>query len=96
MAFNADYFGPVGPQSNTRPNMWTYKTADTAAAVQVAGYFPPGYGLKIGDLVFRTTVTNLGASNEALSTAGWHVVKDVSKTAVDVTDVTVITVTDTD
>jgi len=95
MAFNPDYFGPIGPQSNLRPNMWSYKTADVANDVDTAGYFPVGYGIKIGDLVYRITVTNIGLSNEALANAGWHVVKDVSKTQIDITDNTALTVTDT-
>jgi hypothetical protein len=95
MAFNPDYFGPIGPQSNVRPNMWSYKTADATTVVDAAGYFPVGYGIKIGDIVYRTTVTNLGLSNEALASAGLHIVKDVSKTQIDVTDTTVLDITDT-
>lgn len=73
-------------------SIWLYKTTDTAADVDTAGYFNSQVGImNIGDLIIRVTL-----SSGALSTAGFHVVKDVSATAIDVTDVTALTVTDTD
>lgn len=101
MAFNKANFGPLGGQSKKgiggAPAMWAYKTDDAHATVDGAGYFNTVRDmLSIGDLIYVAVVTNLNASNEALSTAGFHVVKDKSTTAIDVTDVTVLTVTDTD
>lgn len=97
MAFNADYLTLVPGGSNTKPSIWIYKTADTAADVDTAGYFPVGYGFKIGDILHRVTVTNLGAANEAFSTAGLHVVSSGDKQGtVDVNDTLAITATDTD
>ena len=73
-------------------SVWLYKTTDAADVVDAANYFnPAGVGvMNIGDLVIRVTL-----SGTALSTAGFHVVKDVSASAIDVTDTTVLTVTDT-
>lgn len=99
MAFVRVNFGPLGGQSKKgkAPATWGYKTDDAAAAVDTADYFLDVIALlSIGDLIWRVTVTNLGASNEALSTAGWHVVKDKTATSIDVTDATAATLTDTD
>jgi hypothetical protein len=96
MAFNARYLNKLAGDTPESIQLWSYKTENAAAELDTASYFPVGYGLRAGDIVFRYTVTNLGASNEALSTHGVHVVKDVSSTAVDVTDTTAWTVTDTD
>lgn len=105
MAFSALNFQPIGGQAKRgigvagAPCMWSYKTADTHATVDTAGYFQSIRDiLNIGDVILVVVVTNLGASNEALATAGWHVVKDKPALpgSIDVTDVTALTVTDTD
>lgn len=101
MAFKKANFGPIGGQARRgiggAPAMYAYKTDDAAATVDTDGYFNTVRNLlSIGDLVYRVTVTNLDASNEALSTAGFHVVKDKTTTTVDVTDVLALTMTDTD
>jgi hypothetical protein len=104
MAFIQKNFGPLGGQSTKgiggAPAAWVYKTADTHATVDTTGYFDAVRNiLSIGDLIYVAVVTNLGATNEALSTAGWHVVKDkpaLGAAGIDVTDVTALTVTDTD
>jgi hypothetical protein len=80
-----------------KPNIWTYKTADAAATVDTSGYFSVGYGLKVGDVVLRVTVDDVTLGNSAtVSTAGWHVVMTVSSTAVNVSDTTALTITNTD
>lgn len=101
MAFTKANFSAVGGQSKRgiggAPQMFTYKTADSHATVDSAGYFNEVRTLlSIGDIIDVVVVTNLDASTEALSTYGRHIVKDKSATAVDVTDVTVGTVTDSD
>lgn len=101
MAFKRANFGPLGGQSRRgikgAPAVWGYKTDDAHAAVDTTGYFNEVRNLmSIGDLIYVAVVTNLDASNEALATAGFHVLKDKSTTVVDVTDVTVLTVIDTD
>lgn len=98
------YLNAIGGQSKAgtgvakgAPAVWSYKTADTHATVDGAGYFNAiRSNLNLGDIIFVFVVTNRGASNEALSTMGMHVVKDKSDTAVDTTNVTAITVTDSD
>ena len=96
MAFNDKYLTCIGDIGTTKPNIWVYKTDDAAATVDTSGYCPVGYGFKVGDVILRVTVTNLGLSNEAGSTAGWHLVVTASSTAVDVADTTALTVTNTD
>ena len=95
MSFNAEYFGPAGANSKPGkvPQMWAYKTADATADVDTAGYFNGGvayggvYGLlRIGDWIFVTTVTNLGASNEDFSDSHILIVADKASGTVDVID----------
>lgn len=108
MAFIRKNFQPIGGQSKKgiggAPAVYSYKTADTHATVDTLGYFNGGVAfggvwdlLAVGDIIDVVVVTNLDASNEALSTYGRHVV--VTRTAagvVNVSDVTVGTVTNTD
>lgn len=83
--------------NSNAPRLWTYKTDDATATVDTAGYFNGAAGLlKVGDIIYRVTVTNLGASNEAVSTYGTHIVNANDGTTVDVSDTTAGTVTDTD
>lgn len=100
MAFKKANFATFGSGKRGiggAPAMHSYKTDDTHATVDTAGYFNPIRTLlSIGDIIWVVVVTNLDASNEALSTYGSHIVIDKSATAVDVTNVTVGTVTDSD
>ncbi len=94
MAFTKDTFGPIGGQSRRgkQPQMFSYKTEDSAATVDSAGYFNEVLNmLEVNDVILRVTT-----SSGAFSTAGFHVVKDKSATAVDVTDALALTTTDTD
>lgn len=94
MAFNRDRLIALGGGN------FRYKTDDTAATVDTAGYFnDDGSPLKLGDVIERVTVTNIDASNEAISTFGWHIVNSVVRgnpDVIDVSDATAGTVTDTD
>lgn len=106
MAFDSTYFASAGANSKPgkAPQLWTYKTADTAATIDSAGYFNGGvayggvYGLlRIGDWIMVTVVTNLGASNEAFSDSSLLIVKDKASGTVDVIDeVANFATTDTD
>lgn len=101
MAFKRANFQPIGGQAcrgiGGAPQVFSYKTDDSHATVDTAGYFNEVRSLlNVGDLIDVVVVTNLDASNEALSTYGRHAVIDKSATAVDVTNVTVGTVTDSD
>jgi hypothetical protein len=110
MAFVLANLNPIGGQSKVNktltagalgrgaPAMWSYTTEDAHATVDGAGYFNSSvaYGgaynlLSVGDLIYVFVL-----SSGALSTAGFHVVKDKASGTIDVTDVTVITVTDSD
>lgn len=100
MAFDGTYLKLLVPGGSDHPNIWSYKTADAAATVDTANYFATALesGMKIYDLILRTTVTNLGASNEAYSTQGLHVVSasDRSAGTIDVADAVALSGTDTD
>lgn len=88
----------IGNDGNSdAPRLWAFKTDDAAAVVDTAGYFAAARQvLKVGDVILRVTVTNLGLSNEAVATYGFHIVMTVSSTSVDVADALVGTVTNTD
>lgn len=80
----------VGGQA---PAIHTYQTTDAHGTVDTSGYFNEVRDLlKVGDLIYVAVLTGGGA----LSTAGWHVVLTKTATTVDVTNVTALTVTNTD
>lgn len=92
MPFELTGFRPAMVTTGAAPRIHTYQTTDAATEVDGAGYFNAVRDLlRVGDLIFRVTVTPAGA----LSSAGWHVVRQVTPTA-DVTDTTALTVTNTD
>jgi hypothetical protein len=58
MAFTASQLCRVGPQNDNAPTLYTYKTADTLATVDGAGYFNSASNrLKVGDVIFTYTTT---------------------------------------
>lgn len=92
MPFDMTGFRPAAVTTGLAPRIHTYVTTDAAADVDTTGYFNPVRDLlRVGDLIYRVTVTGVGA----LSTAGFHVVRQVTPNA-DVTDTTALTVTNTD
>lgn len=94
MAFDATGLVPIGGQSKAgnAPQIFAYKTTDTHATVDTSGYFNSAAGLlKVGDVILVVVL-----SSGALSTAGWHVVVTNTGTVVNVSDVTALTVTNTD
>lgn len=94
MAFNRSRLKAVGP------GVWTYKTDDAHTTVDGAGYFnDDGSVLKQNDVIFVVVVTNIDASNEAVSTYGTHIVNSVVRgnpDVIDTSNVTTGTVTDSD
>lgn len=100
MAFDGRYLKLLVSGGPDHPNIWSYKTADAAATVDTANYFSSALdqGMRIYDLILRTTVSNLGASNEAYSTQGFHVVNAASVSAgtIDVADAVALSGSDTD
>ena len=76
--------------------LWFYDTTDAAAAVDSAGYFNGAVDmLNVGDLIMVMKVDDVN-NIATVTTAGWHIVLSNDGTAVDVSDATVIAVTDTD
>lgn len=100
MAYNGSYLKLIVAGGSDHPNIWSYKTEDAAAAVDTANYFANGLdaGMKAYDVIFRTTVTNIGASNEAFSASGIHVVNasDRSAGTIDIGDAVNLVAADTD
>ena len=102
MAFLRANFGPVGGQSRRgsgpqaspgQPQLWSYRTEDAHATIDTAGYFNEvRHLLEVGDSIYVAVVNSSGV----LQTVGTHAVITKSATAVDVTNVTVGTVTNTD
>lgn len=72
--------------------VWSYKSTDAATAVRVSGYFTDGYdlGMRAGDLIF---VVDTDASPIAMQVM---IVTSATSTAVDLSDGTAVTATDTD
>lgn len=94
MAYDVTGLVPIGGQSKAgnAPQIFAYKTTDAHAAVDTSGYFNSAAGvLKPGDVILVTVMS--GAS---VSTAGFHVVLTNTGSVVNVSDVTALTVTNTD
>lgn len=106
MAFILRNLAPIGPSSARPPSgagettafgafgLWSYRTEDSAATVDSAGYFNAAASLlRNGDIIIRVTINGSGAAQ----TAGFHLVNQVNAAGVvDVADVLALTVTDTD
>jgi hypothetical protein len=104
MPFIRRNFGPIGGQATRgsgpetspgAPQRWSYRTQDAHATVDTAGYFNEVFDLlEIGDIIDVVVVNGSGA----LQTYGPHCVitKNPATRVVDVTNVTVGTVTNTD
>ncbi|MDX1742934.1 MAG: hypothetical protein R3186_04990 [Ruegeria sp.] len=73
-------------------NLWVYKSTDAPADVDASGYFTDGWdlGMRAGDVVFVI-------DTDATPIAGQiHLVTSATSTAVDLSDGTAITATDSD
>lgn len=98
MAFALANLNPIGGQSRRgkAPQMFGYRTADSHATVDSAGYFNNASKiLEIGDIIFVTVVDDVDTPTTC-STYGSHVVLSNAAGVVDVSNVTVGVVTDTD
>jgi hypothetical protein len=105
MAFIAANFAPAGNQSKrgAAPQVFTYHTLDAHATVDTAGYFNGGvaYGgaynlLERGDIIDVVVWATAIGTGGTVSTYGRHIVLDKASGVVDVSNVTVGTVTDSD
>jgi hypothetical protein len=93
MPFDMIGFRPAAATTGTAPRIHTYRTQDAHTAVDNSGYFNEVRTvLEVGDLIFVLVVNTSGA----VVTAGWHVVMTKTASAVDVSNVTAITVTNSD
>lgn len=93
MAFNRKNFSPAGGQSmrGHAPQLWTYKSADTVAAVNTAGYFNDVSDLlTVGDNIYAYLDT--GGAPQAYNLT----VNANSGGVVDITDGLAVGTTDTD
>lgn len=83
-----------GPEASPgAPQIFAYRTQDTHATVDTSGYFNEVRALlEIGDVIFVSVVNASGQ----LQTYGTHCVITKTGTAVDVTNVTVGLMTNTD
>lgn len=104
MAFDITNFSTIGGQGRQgkAPARFSYATLDAHATVDAAGYFNAGtaYGgvynmLEKGDII-DVVVWATAIGSGTVSTYGTHLVKDKASGTVDVTNVTVGTVTDSD
>jgi D-arabinose 5-phosphate isomerase GutQ len=89
MAYSSDNLTLMSLASGVR--MWHYTTTDAIAVVNTAGYFNGAIGMiGLNDLIFAVTSTG-GTPAVSILYA-----KDVSASAIDVTDGLTVTATDTD
>lgn len=110
MAFNLANLAPAGNPSKGvssiasgalgqgAPRLWTYVTEDTHATVDSAGYFNGGvaYGGAYNLLALCDIIYVVVAAAGAVSTYGTHIVNGKASGTLDVTNVTVGTMTDSD
>ena len=99
MAFDRDNFQPIGGQGRKgkSPQVFAYRTLDTHATVDTSGYFNGVSDiLAIGDMIDVVVVTGTADVPTGVSTYGRHIVLSNAAGVVDVSNVTVGTVTDTD
>ena len=95
MAYNAQYLTLMAHGAGQQ--WWSYRTADSPAAVDSAGYFggEAVAMLKTGDLIFVQQVDDPVAPS-GVSAAGWHLVLSNDGSTVDVSNATAIATTDSD
>lgn len=98
MALDLDKLVLIGPDGNSGSGrFFRYKTEDTHATVDTSGYFDLAAGLlEVTDVINVVVVTNIDASNEAVATYGPHIVLSKASGVIDVSNVTVNVVTDSD
>lgn len=92
MAFDRTKFARSSAHANADvPVMWNYKTTDTLATVNTAGYFNSvAKEVNVGDLIYAFTDTG------GTPTPAHFFVNANSGTVVDVADGNALTLTDTD
>jgi 2-hydroxy-3-keto-5-methylthiopentenyl-1-phosphate phosphatase len=89
MAYSADSLSNIATTSGN--NLWFYKTADAIATVNTANYFNDAIGM-----IRKHDVIIVVSSTGGTPAINLVYAKDVTSTAIDVTDGLAITATDTD
>jgi len=93
MPFEMIGFRPAAATAGTAPRIHSYRTQDAHATVDNAGYFNDVRTvLEVGDLIYVLVVNASGV----VQTAGFHVVMTKTASSVDVSNVTALTVTNSD
>jgi hypothetical protein len=99
MAWNATYLLLRDPNPGNGTQVWTYRDTVAPAAFDAAGYIPDGgkRGMRIGDRVEYTQVDNQDTPT-SITAASIHIVMTVTAAtgAVNLSDATAMTVTNTD
>ena len=101
MALNLENLSLVGggSKAGNAPQMWSYKSTDTPAVIDSAGYFDNGATtntgmrdlMKVGDLMF------IHGTSGGTAVYGLHIVTQVTAAGIiDVTDATALGGSDTD
>lgn len=90
MAYSTSTPPVLQSQPINGPRVWFYQSADAQTDVRVSGYFTNGWelGMRAGDIVY---VTDTDTQQQSI-----HSVVSASSTAVDLSDGTAITNTDSD
>ncbi|NTU49558.1 MAG: hypothetical protein HGA87_01445 [Desulfobulbaceae bacterium] len=99
MAFTIANFQPVGGQSKrgVSPAVWSYATLDAHATVDESAYFNSIASLlSVGDIIHVVVWSTAIGTGGTISTYGTHIVNSIASGVVDVSNVTVGTVTDSD
>ena len=93
MPFEMIGFRPAAATTGIAPRIHTYRTQDAHTTVDNAGYFNDVRTvLEVGDLIYVLVVNASGV----VQTAGFHVVMTKTASSVDVSNVTALTVTNSD
>ena len=95
MAYNAKHLVMMAHGSGQQ--WWSYRTPDTPATVDTAGYFTGEAVamLRVGDLIFVQQVDNADQPG-SVTAAGWHLVLSNDGATVDVSNATAVSTADTD
>lgn len=99
MAFSKDGLNLVnGSKAGNAPQVWAYKSDDTAAVIDGSGYFDNGATtntgmrdlMKVGDLIY------VYANADSTPTFGLHIVTSNSSGIIDVTNAVALGAIDSD
>jgi hypothetical protein len=99
MAFDINYLVPITEQSKkgVASTRWSYWTLDTHATVDTAAYFNAASKLlQVGDIIDVVVWATAIGTGGTISTYGPHIVLSNASGVVDVGNVTVGVVTDSD